>query len=294
VSVKAFVDGFQLGSTQYVSLDPGSSDTSTFLWVPRAAKNYSVEGKVGIVAGEIDTGDNTKAIEVGVPSTLAPETTPSPAPTPVTTPRLPLINSVHNIVTVDTQGNVGLFTSLAFNDAGNPAISYCDFTNQDLKYAQWNGENWNIETVDSQGNVCWPTSLAFDTLGNPAIAYYDYDNCYLKYAHRNDVRWDIETVNSVGTTSGWNNYCMHISLVFDGSGNPAIAYYNGGSSWDLKYAHFTGTTWAIQTVYDDGLNGGWTRCASLAFDSLKNPAIAFRYFGPAGRGLGYAYWNGAK
>jgi subtilisin family serine protease len=68
VSVKAFVDGFQLGSTKYVSLDPGASDTRTFLWIPSAAKKYSVEGEVEVVSGETDTGDSTKAIEVGVPA----------------------------------------------------------------------------------------------------------------------------------------------------------------------------------------------------------------------------------
>jgi archaellum component FlaF (FlaF/FlaG flagellin family) len=82
VSVKAFVDGAQLGSTKYVSLDPGASDTTTILWVPRAAKNYSVRGEVGVVSGETDTGDNRKEIDVWVPATLAPVTTPLPAPTP--------------------------------------------------------------------------------------------------------------------------------------------------------------------------------------------------------------------
>ena len=66
VSVKAFVDGAQVGPTKYVALGPGSSDTRTFLWIPHAAKNYSVEGVVGIVSGETDTDDNRKAIEVGV------------------------------------------------------------------------------------------------------------------------------------------------------------------------------------------------------------------------------------
>ena len=46
VSVKAFVDGAQVGSTKYVSLDQGASDTRTFLWVPSAAKGYSVRGEV--------------------------------------------------------------------------------------------------------------------------------------------------------------------------------------------------------------------------------------------------------
>ena len=109
VSVKAFVDGAQVGATRYVSLDPGASDTTTILWVPRAAKKYSVEGGVGVVSGEMDTGDNTKTVEVEVPSTLAPVTTPKlpkaievevpPTLAPVTMPKLPLSESVHNINT---------------------------------------------------------------------------------------------------------------------------------------------------------------------------------------------------
>ena len=66
VSVKAYVDGAQVESTKSVSLDQGVSDTRTFLWVPRAAKNYFVEGEVGVVSGETDTGDNTKEIKVRV------------------------------------------------------------------------------------------------------------------------------------------------------------------------------------------------------------------------------------
>ena len=43
-----------MGSTKYVSLDHGSSDTMTFLWIPRAAKSYPVEGEVvGSGAGKV-------------------------------------------------------------------------------------------------------------------------------------------------------------------------------------------------------------------------------------------------
>lgn len=72
VSVKAFVDGAQVGSTKNVALDSGSSDTATFLWIPGTAKNYSVAGEVGVVSGETDTGDNRKAIEVWVLAMPAP------------------------------------------------------------------------------------------------------------------------------------------------------------------------------------------------------------------------------
>ena len=44
-SVKAYVDDAEVCSTKYVSLDPGSSDTMTILWIPGDVKNYSVMGE---------------------------------------------------------------------------------------------------------------------------------------------------------------------------------------------------------------------------------------------------------
>jgi hypothetical protein len=40
-----------------------------------------------------------------------------------------------SITTVDSTGSVGLYTSLAFTPSGQPAISYYDNANFDLKYA---------------------------------------------------------------------------------------------------------------------------------------------------------------
>jgi hypothetical protein len=66
VPVKAYVDGVQKGSTQYVTLSAGQTTTKSFPWTPDTAKTYSVKGEVGTVSGETDTGDNRETINVVV------------------------------------------------------------------------------------------------------------------------------------------------------------------------------------------------------------------------------------
>jgi len=51
--------------------------------------------------------------------------------------------------------------------------------------------------------------------------------------------WQIETVDSSGFVGDYN------SLTLDSSGHPHISYSGDG---DLKYAHYDGTSWQIETV----------------------------------------------
>jgi len=70
-------------------------------------------------------------------------------------------------------------------DSGDrPHISYLDETNEDLKYARWNGTGWSIETVDSDGDVGEYTSIALDSSDYPHISYHysEWPNGDLKYA----------------------------------------------------------------------------------------------------------------
>jgi parallel beta-helix repeat protein len=191
---------------------------------------------------------------------------------------------VPKITTVDSDAEVGMYSSLALDSASNPHISYFDLTNQDLKYASWTGESWVIETVDSEGAVGEYCSLALDSAGNPHISYFDSLNYDLKYAVKEGLGWSIQVVDS----SDCDLYCTSIAL--DSTGKPHIIYGDyifHRTNSTLKYAAWTGSAWSIQTV--DTIISGPGYC-SIALDSLNKPHLSYSDDGM----LKYACWSGSQ
>jgi hypothetical protein len=176
------------------------------------------------------------------------------------------------ILTVDSVGDVGLYTSLAVVN-GRPAISYRDTTNADLKFAiassaDGTGGAWTLLTVDSPGDVGRSTSLAVVN-GRPAISYRDTTNADLKFAIAPNAdgtgTWTTFTVDSTGDVGDDTS----LAVV---NGRPAISYRNTTNA-DLKYAIAPtpdgGGTWTTLTV--DSAGGSYT---SLAVVNGR-PAIGY-------------------
>jgi hypothetical protein len=185
-------------------------------------------------------------------------------------------NSSWSIQIVDS-GSIGdIWASLVLDVKGNPHISYqMDYY---LKYASWDGKNWNTQTVDLAGVF----SFALDSNGNPHIIYSS--DLSLKYASWTGSGWRIETVEG-------KVHVYHVSLALDRFGNPHISYDVGGSveQGNLRYAYWAGSSWVIQTVDDEEGSGLYN---SIALDSQGNPHISYACYSYSFQELQYASWNG--
>ena len=189
------------------------------------------------------------------------------------------------IQAVDDRGD---YLSMAIDNNGNLHVSYCDFSNYDIKYAYFDGNQWHKNTVDSM-NADEPAlphgryvSIAVDNENRPHISYFDYENWTLKYAQYNGNQWHREYVDLAG------NIGFDSSIAVDDNNNIHIAYKGGQTQGNLKYAHHNNTGWHIETVDRSERIGEW---ASIALNSSHNPHISYYDF-PNGN-LKHAYHNGS-
>ncbi len=170
-------------------------------------------------------------------------------------------------------------TSLVFDSAGVPFVSFRGNASQSLFVSRFDGVNWITTEVDATANVGTYSSLALDGSGHPAVSYNDGTNNDLKFARYDGTMWNVETVDSIGSVG------TYTSLAFNPSGRPVIAY-KSQTNEDLKLAEWTGTQWTITNVPVTGLIGSF---ASLAFTPGGEPAIA--YFDSGASDLEYVERN---
>lgn len=190
------------------------------------------------------------------------------------------------ITRLDTEGVVGLFTSIAIGDDGLPVISYLDRERCALKVAKCNdpacsGGDEAISTIDKKGCVGLFSSLAISGDGTPVIAYYDSNRGRLKVAKCVDAactggKAKISIVDesvSVGSFA---------TVAIGADDLPLISYYDH-SNGDLKLARCNDAACAngdesIVTLDAVGLVGSY---AALGFTEDQKPIVAY-YDPPSG------------
>lgn len=170
------------------------------------------------------------------------------------------------------EDRVGQFTSQEIV-SGQPAISYVDDTNDDLKYVRAvdaEGQIWGTPDVIDTSNVRSESDL-FIVDGAPAIAYFDSTQKYLKFVRAKDnvgTSWNTPVIVD---DSGIADWYLGAAVV---DGNPAICY-SDVNNYNLMYVRSTdaqGTAWDTPQVVDNSTDTGY-ECSIAIVDG--NPAISY-------------------
>jgi len=188
---------------------------------------------------------------------------------------------------VEAGADVGFYHGHAYDPSGNPAVAYSQDSQDDVKFAHWNGASWDVETVDAGTDVYTGIDIAYSPLdGNPSISY---GWGKLKFAHRTATGWSITTLE----TRNANNDIT--SLAYAPDGGASIAYRLVGNRPAQKFARQSPVTgaWTLEVV-DPGAHARYT---DLAYDLAGNPAMCYSVDIDEDNWLDtlkYAHWNGAS
>jgi len=165
-----------------------------------------------------------------------------------------------SVETVDNDGSVGTYSSIALTSDDKPLIAYREDNN--LYLTRWDGSSWTRETVVAAGNAY--SSLELDSLDNPCISY-SQEAIGLRYARYNGTDWILETVDNSSSMCG-----AFSSLAFDSNWQPHIAYQDAQSgTMNLKYAWYDSSSGTFSSTTTN-LNSD-----QLLLSVSPNPATSF-------------------
>ena len=166
---------------------------------------------------------------------------------------------------------------LAFDPADTPYIAYHDHQADDLDLELGDltlvfpqDDLWTRDTARDEGHDGWDSTLVIGSDGvfhaagvDPAQFGSEVGIEYYQKAG------DASEVSPIG--SGPIPYKFNVGLGLDGSGSPALTYYNADDG-DLLYATTDGSSWNHETVASEGNVGKYS---SLVFHADGRPAITF-------------------
>ena len=206
---------------------------------------------------------------------------------------------------IETVDDIAVISnSLALDSNDRPHISYASGGADSLHYARWTGTEWAKETVDAIEVIA--TSIALDSSDRPHISYATADFLgSLHYARWTGAAWAKETVDPADV---WE-----CSLALDSNNRPHISYFVGSGLFSalgppafdytgmLKYAHWTGSAWDVQTLAQETVTWGGLdpapspvlvgggKWSSIALDSDDLPHISYGSLVPSATPLSLHY-----
>ncbi len=152
----------------------------------------------------------------------------------------------------------GLWASMEISSSGETVVAYYDYLEGGLAVARGTGGSFSHEQVDgytyetegglpvNPGDRGRYLDMVLDASDTPHIAYHDLDETSLMYSTWDGEAWTNETLDG---TSSSDTLGTFNSIALNGSGNPAIAYYDAGEK-QLKLAYYS-AGW-VDEIVDEG------------------------------------------
>jgi hypothetical protein len=140
--------------------------------------------------------------------------------------------------TLDSDGWVGDFSSLAIGTDGFPVVSYRDGTSGDLKVLHCGNASCSagndLTPVDTAADpLGYDTSIAIGADGFPVVSYFDGATNDLKFLQCGNAACtagnEVETLDTAG------NVGRHTAVALGADGLPVVSYFDA-SGGDLKLA----------------------------------------------------------
>ncbi|HAR46342.1 MAG TPA: hypothetical protein DCS05_09295 [Nitrospiraceae bacterium] len=154
---------------------------------------------------------------------------------------------------------------LALSGADLPIVAYCNVTQQEARYAVWNGAAWDDEEIPigMAAVSVGPRSmdLKLTSTGEPRVVL-TWDDSYTLYAAKSGGVWTVENLYP-----GSGSYQPSLALY---NNMPRIVVNRGG---ELSYILWDGDEWVVPDVIHE--TADITGYHSLALDSDGNPHVAF-------------------
>ena len=173
------------------------------------------------------------------------------------------------VSTMDNNGNVGNFGSMAVDANDTLHVAYYSGNGASLKYATLadGSTTWSREVVESTNDVGKYTSIALDSNGNPHITYYDDTNNDLRYTHKMGSSWTFTTPDSTAHTG------KGTSLAIDSNDHLHVAYKT--NSTEIAYMTNRSGSW-VKTTLDANSTGSWgVNYINIMLDEGDDPHVVY-------------------